>query len=92
MITYHNNLFIIEMRNYSYVFTGGDSPISVYWGEKLYGNELGYLVRRREHSSFDPDLDRNREEYGFWDSYSVLESCLKISYPSNRQLNMKFQD
>ena len=92
MITYHNNLFIIEMRNSSYVFTGGDSPISVYWGEKLYGNELGYLVRRREHSSFDPDLDRNREEYGFWDSYSVLESCLKISYPSTRQLNMKFQD
>ena len=92
MITYKNNLFIIEMKNSSYVFTGGDTPYSVYWGEKLHGEELGYLVRKRDHSSFDPNLDRNREEYGFWDSYSVLESCLKVNYPRTRQLNMKFQD
>lgn len=92
MITYQNNLFVIEMKRSSYVFTGGDRPVSVYWGERLHGEELGYLVRRREHSSFDPDLDRNREEYGFWDGYSVLESCLKVSYPSTRQLDMRFQE
>jgi len=92
MITYKNNLFVIEMKQSSYVFTGGDIPVSVYWGERLYGEELGYLVRKREHSSFDPDLDRNREEYGFWDSYSVLESCLKVNYPTTRQLDMRFQE
>lgn len=92
MITYQNNLFVIEMQNSSYVFTDGDVPASVYWGEKLYGEELGYLVKRRGHSSFDQNLDRNREEYGFWDSYSVLESCLKVNYPETRKLNMHFQD
>lgn len=92
MITFKNNLFSIEMKNSSYVFTGGNVPTGVYWGEKLYGEELGYLVKKREHSSFDPDLARNREEYGFWDSYSVLESCLKIQYPTNRKLDMIFQD
>lgn len=92
MITYKNHLFIIEMKHSSYVFTGGDVPYSVYWGEKLYGEELGYLVRERGHSSFDPDLNRNREEYGFWDGYSVLESCLKVNYPATRQLNMEFLD
>lgn len=92
MITYQNNLFVIEMQNSSYVFTDGDVPASVYWGEKLHGEELGYLVKRRGHSSFDQNLDRNREEYGFWDSYSVLESCLKVNYPETRKLNMRFQD
>lgn len=92
MIIYKNNLFIIETKNSSYVFTGGDIPCSVYWGEKLHGEELGYLAGKREQSSFDPDLGRYREEYGFWDSYSVAESCLKVSYPATRQLNMKFQD
>ncbi len=92
MITFQNNLFVIQMKHSSYVFTGGDVPVSVYWGEKLYGEELGYLVRKREHSSFDPDLARNREEYGFWDSYSVLESCLKVNYPATRMLNMQLKD
>lgn len=92
MIAYKNNLFIIEMEHSSYVFTGGDTPWGVYWGEKLYGEELGYLVGKREHSSFDPDLNRHREEYGFWDSYNSLESCLKVNYHATRQLDMKFQD
>lgn len=92
MISYIDNLFVIEMKNSSYVFTGGDVPTALYWGEKLHGEELGYLSKKRGHSSFDPDLDRNREEYGFWDSYSVLESCLKINYEKNRQLDMRFED
>ncbi|MBD5460734.1 MAG: alpha-galactosidase, partial [Lachnospiraceae bacterium] len=92
MITYKNNLFIIEMEHSTYVFTGGDTPYNVYWGEKLYGEELGYLVRKKDHSSFDPDLNRHREEYGFWDSYNPLESCLKVNYPTTRQLDMKYQD
>ncbi len=91
MIVYRDNLFVIEMKHSSYVFTGGDVPVSVYWGEKLHGEELGYLVKKREHSSFDQDLDRNKEEYGFWDSYSVLESCLKVNYPETRKLDMRFQ-
>ncbi len=92
MISYIDNLFVIEMKSSSYVFTGGDVPTALYWGEKLHGEELGYLSKKRGHSSFDPDLDRNREEYGFWDSYSVLESCLKINYEKNRQLDMRFED
>lgn len=92
MITYQNNLFVIEMKKSSYVFTGGNAPVSVYWGEKLYGEELGYLVWKRGHSTFDQDLDKNKEEYAFWDSYSVTESCLKVNYPTTRQLDMRFQD
>ena len=61
MIVYRDNLFVIEMKHSSYVFTGGDVPVSVYWGEKLHGEELGYLVKKGEHSSFDPELDRNKE-------------------------------
>lgn len=92
MIKYINNLFILEMKHSSYVFTGGDIPVGLYWGEKLHGEELGPLTGKKGSSSFDPDPDRNREEYGFWDSYSVLESCLKVAYPTTRQLNMKFLD
>ena len=92
MITYQNDLFVIEMKHSSYVFAGGNTPFGVYWGEKLHGEELGYLVKKREHSSFDPDLNRNREEYGFWDSYSILESCLKVNYPATRKLDMRFLD
>lgn len=92
MISYIDNLFVIEMKNSSYVFTGGDVPTALYWGEKLHGEELGYLAKKRGHSSFDPDLDRNREEYGFWDSYSILETCLKINYKKTRQLDMRFKD
>lgn len=88
MITFKNNLFHICMNHSSYVFTGGNVPTGVYWGEKLHGEELGYLADRGSHSSFDPDLNRYCEEYGFWDSYSVLESCLKINYPDTRQLRM----
>lgn len=92
MITYQNNLFIIEMKHSSYVFYGGNVPFGVYWGEKLYGEELEYLCGERVHSSFDPDLNRNKEEYGFWDSYSVLESCLKINYKDTRKLDMRFTE
>ena len=88
MIRCQNNLFHIQMKNSSYVFTKGDVPTGVYWGEKLHGEELSYLADKGSHSSFDPDLNRNYEEYGFWDSYSVLESCLKVSYPHTRQLRM----
>ncbi len=92
MISHVDNLFVIEMKTSSYVFTGGDTPAGIYWGEKLHGEELGYLVKKRGHSSFDQNLDRNREEYSFWDSYSVLESCLKVNYPETRQLDMRFEN
>ncbi len=91
MITVQDHLFVIETKNTSYVFGGGDVPFGIYWGKKLHGEELGMFYTRDCHSSFDPNLSRNREEYGFWDSYSVLESCLKVNYQNTRQLDMRFQ-
>lgn len=92
MITHKNGLFIIEMKHSSYVFTDGAAPAAVYWGKRLYGEELSYLREEGGHSSFDPSYVKNREEYSFWDSYSVLESCLKVNYPTNRKLDMQQED
>jgi alpha-galactosidase len=92
MITYNNNLFNIETKNSSYVFTNDTCLQNIYWGDKIYGDDLTYLIKDREHSSFDQNINLERDEYSFWTGYSFLESCLKISYPHTRKLDMKFID
>ncbi|MDF2542505.1 MAG: alpha-galactosidase [Herbinix sp.] len=92
MITYNNNLFNIETKNSSYVFANEHCPHNIYWGDKIHGEDLSYLVKERGHSSFDMNINAEREEYGFWTGFSFLESCLKISYPEIRKLDMKFID
>jgi alpha-galactosidase len=92
MITYNNNIFNIETKNSSYVFTNENCLQNIYWGDKIYGEDLTYLIKDREHSSFDHNINLERDEYSFWTGYSFLESCLKISYPHTRKLDMKFID
>jgi len=92
MITYNNNIFNIETKNSSYVFTDENCLYNIYWGEKIYGDDLTYLIKERSHSSFDQNINLEREEYGFWTGFSFLESCLKINYPNTRKLDMKFID
>ena len=90
MITYQNNLFNITTRNSSYVIACSNCLQNIYWGGKLHGEDLSYCVKERGHSSFDPNLNLERDEYGFWNSYSFLESCLKVNYPKTRKLDMVY--
>ncbi|MDF2537823.1 MAG: alpha-galactosidase [Herbinix sp.] len=92
MITLNNNIFNIETKNSSYVLAKDVCLHNVYWGEKVHGEDLTYLVKERGHSSFDPNLNLERDEYSFWTSYSFLESCLKVSYPEIRKLDMIYID
>ena len=90
MITKQNNLFNIETKNSSYVIHYSNCLQNLYWGEKIHGEDLTYFVKERGHSSFDPNLNLERDEYSFWNGYSFLESCLKINYPEIRKLDMIF--
>ena len=90
MITKQNNLFNIETKNSSYVIHYSNCLQNLYWGEKIHGEDLTYFVKERGHSSFDPNLNLERDEYSFWNGYSLLESCLKINYPEIRKLDMIF--
>jgi len=90
LITYKNNLFIIETKNTSYVFANSNCLVNVYWGEKVYGEDMNYLVKERGHSSFDPNINLERDEYSFWTGYSLLESCLKVNYPEIRKLDIVY--
>ena len=90
MITKQNNLFNIETKHSSYVIHYSNCLQNLYWGEKIHGEDLTYFVKERGHSSFDPNLNLERDEYSFWNGYSLLESCLKINYPEIRKLDMIF--
>ncbi|MGF7144528.1 alpha-galactosidase [Anaerotaenia torta] len=90
MITHQNNLFNITTKNSSYVMAYSNCLQNIYWGEKLHGEDLSCYVKERGHSSFDPNLNLERDEYGFWNSYSFLESCLKVNYPEIRKLDMVY--
>lgn len=90
LITYNNNIFNINTKNSSYIFTNENNPYNLYWGEKIYGDDLNYMIKECSHSSFDMNINLEREEYSFWTSYTNMESCLKINYPDIRKLDMKF--
>lgn len=90
MITYKNDIFHIETANSSYIVANKDSLQNIYWGDKIYGDDLIGRYKERSHSSFDMNLNLEREEYGFWNGFSFLESCLKVNYPRTRKLDMKY--
>ena len=90
MIKHNSGLFHLETKNSSYVFYENNWLQNLYWGSKIHGEDLTYLIKKREHSSFDPNINLEREEYCFWTGISDLESCLKINYPEIRKLDMKY--
>lgn len=92
MITNQNNLFHISTKHSSYVINYSNCLQNLYWGGKIHGEDMSYYVKERGHSSFDPNLNLERDEYSFWNSYSFLESCLKVNYPENRKLDMVYLD
>lgn len=90
MITHNNGLFHLETKNSSYVFYENTWLQNLYWGGRIHGEDLTCLIKKREHSSFDQNLNLEREEYCFWTGISFLESCFKINYPQIRKLDMKY--
>ncbi len=90
MITKHNDLFHLTTRNSSYVIHQSNFLQNLYWGGKIHGEDLSYFVKQRSHSSFDANINLERDEYHFWNSYSYLESCLKVNYADTRKLDMVY--
>lgn len=90
MITQNKGLFHLSTKHSSYVVYSNDWLQNLYWGSKIHGEDLTYLIKKREHSSFDQNLNLERDEYSFWTGASYLESCLKVNYPEIRKLDMTF--
>ncbi|OPH60282.1 alpha-galactosidase [Paenibacillus ferrarius] len=83
-IVYHEDLrlFEIQMRTTSYVFGLNDKGVlqQIYWGDAIDARECAHLLQSRHHSSFDAEVDREKEEYGGHGGSSYVEPCLKVRF------------
>ncbi|WP_338042369.1 alpha-galactosidase [Paenibacillus alba] len=75
-------LFEIETRTTSYVFGLNDKGVlqQIYWGDAIDARECAHLLQSRHHSSFDAEVDREKEEYGGHGGSSYMEPCLKVRF------------
>ncbi|WP_368086803.1 alpha-galactosidase [Paenibacillus sp. yr247] len=94
-ITFHEDLqlFEIQMRSTSYLFGINEKGImqQVYWGETVDARECAFLLKSCHHSSFDAEVEREKEEYSFAGGCSYVEPCLKVRFHDGvRDLKMKY--
>ncbi len=62
----------------SYVFGAGEYLQSLYWGAPIYAEDCDGLLGANFHSSFDPDINIEKEEFTCWNGRSFTEPCLKL--------------
>lgn len=87
---------ILELRtkNSSYVFGVNENGTvqHLYWGEPVEAAECADLLRLRHHSSFDAEVNREREEYGGWGGTLYAEPCLKVKFQNGvRDLRLRYE-
>ncbi|GGI44509.1 alpha-galactosidase [Paenibacillus marchantiophytorum] len=95
-IIYHEDLrlFEIETRTTSYVFGLNDKGVlqQIYWGDAIDARECAHLLQSRHHSSFDAEVDREKEEYGGHGGSSYVEPCLKVRFQDGvRDLKLAYK-
>ncbi|WP_083791416.1 hypothetical protein [Paenibacillus sp. oral taxon 786] len=75
-------IFDIRMKSSSYVFGINENGTvqHLYWGEPVEAAECADLLHLRHHSSFDAEVNREREEYGGWGGTLYAEPCLKVRF------------
>lgn len=55
--------------------------LHVYWGDKVRLEDCANLTRAFYHSHFDPEVEREKEEYGAWGGLSFVEPGVKVRFP-----------
>jgi len=86
-------LFEIRTKHSSYVFGINEkgSLQHLYWGEPVEAGECVDLLVLRDHSSFDAELNREREEYSGWGGSYYAEPCLKAEFSDGvRDLRLRY--
>ncbi len=94
-VNYYENekIFHLETQNTSYVLginqQGGLQ--NLYWAEKIDTADCSNLMNSVFHSSFDPTVEKEREEFSPWGGYFFAEPSLKVMFhDSVRDLKMKY--
>ncbi|BBI32683.1 alpha-galactosidase [Cohnella abietis] len=88
------NLFELRTTSSSYVFgiNAKGTVQHLYWGGHVEAEECAYLLKGKQHSSFDADIDRETEEYGGWSGCSYAEPGLKLAYSDGvRDLRLQYK-
>lgn len=94
-ITYfaEEQIFEIRTRRTSYVFGigSGGTVQHLYWGEPVAARECASLLKPWLHSSFDAEVNRDKEEYGGWGGSHYAEPCLKVKFAGGvRDLKLRY--
>ncbi|MFC5649456.1 alpha-galactosidase [Paenibacillus solisilvae] len=83
-ITYLEQSRIFELRTNrtSYLLGVNDAGTvqHIYWGQPVEASECAPMLKRRHHSSFDADVNRESEEYGGWGGSNYAEPGLKVTF------------
>jgi alpha-galactosidase len=81
-------LIHISSNNMSYLFfiTGEGSVRNLYWGEPIDPDDAFRLGGTTFHSSFDHDIQAEREEYPLWNGHSFILPCLKAQGEAGRAI------
>lgn len=85
-----NKIFHLETKNTSYIMGinmhGGIQ--NLYWGEKVDPMDC-CTMKQAFHSGFDPEVEREREEFSPWGGYFYSEPSLKVTFSDGvRDLKM----
>ncbi|WP_229520781.1 alpha-galactosidase [Paenibacillus sp. GM2] len=96
-IKYHeqHRIFAIQTLQSSYVFALNDRGRlqHLYWGSPVDLADCIPLLGTWSHSSFDAEVEREREEYSFWGNLVYTEPSLKATMPDGvRDLVMKYSE
>lgn len=86
-------LFHISTRDMSYLLAihHDGSPRNLYWGKPVDPRDAFALAGPVSHSSFDQDIQSEREEYPFWNGHSFALPCLKARGKAARALFPVYQ-
>ena len=88
-----NRIFELTTANTSYILginTAGGIQ-SLYWGERIPSGDCVHLLKSYGHSSFDPHVEKEREECSPWGGLFYGEPGLKVTFPDGvRDLKLEY--
>lgn len=82
MITYDRQRLLLETEHTAYwISLEHPAPIQLYWGPHIDPRDAGHITYPQEHSSFDVELWRERQEYPVLDGRTFTSVCAKADVP-----------
>ncbi|USK36756.1 hypothetical protein LIT25_26960 (plasmid) [Bacillus sp. F19] len=86
-------IFHLKTRSSSYLFgLNRKKGYITCIGEKIRSEDCEFLLKTYAHSSFDPEVKREREEFSPWGGFCYIEPTLKVKFHDNvRDLQLDFE-